>query len=54
MKIKLVKIRLCEACLNGEGDECHTSECALCFHNSPGHPIHPELYKVLEESESGE
>ncbi len=37
--------------MNGEGDECHTPECALCFHNSPGHPIHPELYEVLEVSE---
>jgi len=52
MKIKKVIIMLCEACLRGEGDECHTPECALCFHNSPGHPIHPELYEVIQEWES--
>ncbi len=54
MKIKLVKIRLCEACLEGRGDECHTPECALCFHSSPGYPIHREMYEVLDEWENGE
>lgn len=49
MKLKLVKIWLCEACLNGEGEECHTPGCALWIHSSPGHPIIPELYEVLNE-----
>jgi len=51
MKIKKVEIWLCEECLEGKGDECHTPGCALCFHNSPGHPIHKEFYTVLEEFE---
>lgn len=51
MKIKEVKIWLCEACLNGEGQECHTPGCALWIHNSPGLPIAPELYEVLQEYE---
>lgn len=46
-KVKTVRIRLCEACLNGEGQECHTPGCALFLHNSPGHPIMPELYEEL-------
>ncbi len=51
--VKLVKIRLCEMCLRGEGKVCHVPECALHFHNVPGPmPIMPELYEVLEEIES--
>lgn len=42
-----VKIQLCELCLRGVGEECHTPECALWLHDSPGIPIHPELYEVL-------
>lgn len=54
MKIKKVQIWLCEACLNGEGEECHTPGCALFLHNSPGMPIMPELYEILDEIEEGE
>lgn len=49
MKIKQIKISLCEACLNGEGEECHSPGCALFLHNSPGYPITPELYTVIQE-----
>ncbi len=49
MRMKLVKIWLCEACLNGEGKECHSPGCALWMHDSPGHLIMPELYEVLKE-----
>ena len=49
MILKKVEIILCEACLNGLGQECHTPGCALFIHNSPGHPIMPELYKLIEE-----
>jgi len=48
----LVKIRLCEACLRGEGDECHTPECALCFKNSPGVPLDPALYEIIDDQEA--
>ena len=51
MKIKKIVIELCEACLVGEGEECHTPGCALWMHNSPGHPINEELYTVLDEYE---
>jgi hypothetical protein len=43
-----VQLRLCDACLAGLGEECHTPGCALYMHRSPGHPIMPELYEVLE------
>lgn len=52
MKLKLVKLWLCEACLQGEGEECHTPGCALWIHDSPGHPILPDLYEVLDEREA--
>lgn len=27
-----IEITICRACLDGEGDECHTPECALYLH----------------------
>ena len=54
MKTKKIEIWLCEACLNGEGQQCDTPGCALFLHNSPGHPIAPELYKILDEYEHKE
>lgn len=47
-KVHLVKIRLCELCLRGDGQECHTPGCALWLHNSPGMPVHPEMYEIVE------
>lgn len=52
MKLKRVIIVLCEACLNGEGEECHTPGCAMYIHDSPGFPIAPELYAVTDEWDS--
>ncbi len=54
MKLKQIKLVLCQACLDGVGEECHTPECAWYLHNSPGHPIMPELYEVLKEWDSEE
>ena len=50
MKLKTIKITICEACLNGQGEECHTPGCALIFHGVDL-PIYPELYEVIEEVE---
>ncbi len=49
MKVKLVEIPLCEACLQGTGGICRTPGCALFLHNSPDHPVHEEMYKVKDE-----
>ena len=43
-----VKIRLCQLCLDGDGDACHTPGCALFLHSSPGFPIAPELFEIVE------
>lgn len=51
MKIKRIVIDICEACLAGEGEMCHTPECALCRH-SVDLPIWPELYHVVHEYDS--
>lgn len=51
MKLKIVEIRLCEACLDGVGQECHTPGCALFLHRVDL-PIHPELYRVISEEDS--
>jgi hypothetical protein len=45
--VYMVKIRLCAACLEGTGSECHTPACALWLHNSPGMRVHPDLYEIL-------
>lgn len=52
MKLKHIKIILCEACLNGSGGECHTPGCAMFLHDAPDLPILPELYDVIEEWEN--
>src|SRR5690606_34771936 len=49
IKIKRIAIWICEPCLNGEGQECHTAGCALFLHRVDL-PIHPEIYEVLEEA----
>jgi len=49
MILKRIVITLCEACLKGEGEECHTPGCALFLHNSPGFEIMPEAYDVLSQ-----
>lgn len=53
MKVKRVNILICDGCLNGEGQECHTPECAFWMHDvSTGLVIDPHLYEVIEEFES--
>jgi hypothetical protein len=48
--VKLIKIWVCEPCLQGVGEVCCTPSCALCRHRSLEWPIMPEMYEVLEES----
>lgn len=51
MKLKTIEITICEACLDGVGEECHTPGCALFIHNPPQPAIDPGLYVVLREWE---
>ncbi len=46
-KVHLVAIQICQACLDGEDEECHTPGCALFLH-AVDLPIHEELYRVIE------
>lgn len=46
-KVITVQMRICESCLEGVGQECHTPGCALFLHNSPGLPIAREMYRVI-------
>lgn len=50
MIIKKIAIDICEACLNGDGQECHTPECALFLH-TVDLPIDPGLFTVLHQWE---
>lgn len=53
MKVHKIVIWICEACLRGEGDECHTPGCALFLH-AVDIPIHRELYEIIESREAPE
>ena len=46
--LKQIVITICEPCLNGEGEECHTPGCALWLH-SVDLPFIPEMYTVIQE-----
>lgn len=48
IKIKVVKLPICQPCLDGIGEECHTAGCALWLHRVDL-PIDPELYEVVQE-----
>jgi hypothetical protein len=50
MKLLTIEIRICEACLNGEGRECHTPGCAYFLHEVDL-PVMPGLYKVIQTEE---
>lgn len=52
-KIKRIVIDVCEPCLNGEGEVCHTPGCALCRHKVDL-AIHPELYETISEYDEDE
>lgn len=45
-KTKIIAIQICEPCLAGEGEMCHTPACALCRHRVDL-PIDSDLYQVL-------
>lgn len=48
MKLKHIKIWVCQYCLDGKGEECHTPGCSLYLHRVDL-PIAPELYEVIKE-----
>ena len=48
MIIKRVVIDICEACLRGEGQECHTPGCAFFLHRVDL-PIHEGIYTVVHQ-----
>lgn len=53
MIIKSVTIDICQACLDGEGDECHTPGCALFLH-AVDLPFTEGLYEVVAEFDDSE
>ena len=46
-KLRHVKIWLCQPCIDGEGEECHTPGCVLFLHRVDL-PIHEELIEDVE------
>lgn len=39
---------ICEACLNGEGEQCHTPGCFLIRHRAPDFPICRDVLEICE------
>jgi hypothetical protein len=50
IRIKRIMLDICEPCLEGQGEECHTPGCALYLHRVDL-PIAPEVYDVYEVME---
>ena len=48
MKLKLITTMICDACLAGEGEECHTPGCILWLHRVDL-AFDPHLYDVIKE-----
>lgn len=46
-----IVITVCQRCLDGEGDECHTPGCALWMHRVDI-PIDRKAYRVLAREEA--
>lgn len=47
--LRHIAIWICEACLEGKGEECHTPGCALWLH-TVSLPIAPEMYEIINGS----
>ena len=47
--LKTIKITICQDCLDGKGQECHTPGCALFLH-SVDLSIDKNLYEVIEHA----
>lgn len=48
IELRTIKITICQACLDGVGEECHTPGCALWLHRVDL-PIAPELYEIVPD-----
>ena len=46
--LKTIKITICQDCLDGKGEECHSPGCALFLH-AVDLPIDERLYEVIEQ-----
>jgi len=51
--LRNINITICQSCLDGKGEECHTPGCALYLHRVDL-PIAPELYTILPDSPTDE
>jgi hypothetical protein len=45
--LRKIEIIICDKCLNGIGEECHTPGCALYLHRVDL-PVDKRLYKIIE------
>lgn len=50
--LRNINITICQSCLDGKGEECHTPGCALYLHRVDL-PIAPELYTILPAGWNG-
>lgn len=48
IRVREVRLRICELCLTGKGGECHVPGCVLWLNRAPDLALHPELYTLLD------
>ena len=50
--VHLVAIQICQPCLDGEGQECHTPGCSMFLHRVDL-PFHEGIYTILHHALGG-
>lgn len=48
--VRLVRLQLCDLCIDGQGEQCHTPGCALWLNRPPDHPIRESLSVVAADA----
>jgi hypothetical protein len=49
MKVYKIQINICEACLKGIGQECHTPGCANFLKDVPENGYSEYQYEIIED-----
>lgn len=50
-RLNIVTLTLCDACLDGDGGECHTPGCALWMVSAPDVPIRERADTIIAAPE---
>jgi hypothetical protein len=51
--VRYVRLWLCDPCLDGAGDECHSPGCALWINRAPDIPLRDNPCVTITDSDEG-